>query len=307
MDMQRTTYCEAAMAIMEEYSLPKLARVVDCAIGLWDFENDACRSFDWLMDYVQNPTNLPLHADRHAGAGADPILSLGAHNITGAAELQNGIDLTCAVAGGSDLFSSGTPGGTAYCRFFNQDYGALVGAGGVLYGYDGDLDIGITDDVAHYLVGNQQTVHKNVAATKTDTGYMAGLITDVLRNSISGVDDDGTLAGLYGWILQYGHYNREAAESPQTTKAYGLYITPFKRTGTIGTAYDIYLAAEVAGGTVTNPWGIYQANTKPNHFAGKVNFAGGVSVGGVDGYSGNWVNAAGDTVTVVNGIITDVS
>ena len=222
--------------------------------------------------------NLRLHADRHAGAGADPIISLGAHDITGDAELQNGIDLTCAVAGGSDLFSSGTPGGTAYLQQYNANYSASVAAGGYFPQYSGTIGIQITDDAAYYQIGIQAYAWQTVAATKTNTGYLHGSYAQAFRNIISGADDDGTLVALRGQYIQYGHYNLEAGETPQTTNAYGLHIDPYYMSGTIANMYDIYLGAGSSGGTVTNPWGIYQANSRTNYFGGDVQMAAAKSV-----------------------------
>jgi hypothetical protein len=71
--------------------------------------------------------------------------------------------------------------------------------------------------------------------------------------------------------------------------------------------YDIYLAAAIAGGTVTNGYGIYQANSKLNHFAGRVNFAGGTSVGGVNGHTG-WIDdGVNFRATFTDGILTGVA
>jgi len=186
-------------------------------------------------------------------------------NIT----LANGVDLACATAGNSDLFSSGTPGGSAYVNFFTSDIeDTNVTAGATVRSYLADQDYQVKDDITHNLHGLQVSMGKTVAATKTDSGRIAGARLTVLRNNISGADDDGTLAEICGMQIYYGHNNEEAGETPQTTAAYGIYISPYKQTGTIGTAYDIYLAAEVAGGAVTNPWGIYQANTKANRLSG---------------------------------------
>jgi len=248
-DMQRTTYCEAAMAIMEEYSLPKLARVVDCAIGLWDFENDTCRSFDWLMDYVQDPTNLPLHADRHAGAGADPITSLGALNFTGNPTLNNGVDLLCATAFGTGLFSAATPGGDARL-------------GRNIYQYADDAYS------VHYLYRFNGTW---AAKTKVLSGQNLAWI------GFGGYHGGGGfVAGAWIGVVAKGDYDA---------------------VNDIPTELQFWTAPDGAGSrkvaTLTAD--------------GVLDVLNGFSAGGTAGWSGNWVNAAGDTVTVVNGIITDVS
>jgi len=217
-------------------------------------------------------------------------------------QLASGKHLTAAVAGSNNLFASGTPGGTAYTRAYDQYYSTSAAANGTVRGYFGRPLVQITDDVRHYLLGVDLWVQKTVAATKTDTGYMSGLRFQCLRNAISGADDDGTLAAMYGIQVQYGHYNTEAAETPQTTNAYGLHVTPYKKTGTITNAYDVYLAAEPAGGTVTNGWGVYQANSKANYFGGTVDAIGGFkdnSVAGVDGTLGIAATSSGGIITAL--------
>lgn len=109
-----------------------------------------------------------------------------------------------------------------------------------------------------------------IATSVTNSGYARGIQLETLRNYDSGYDDSGTLTTIYGQTIGYGHYGSNASANPLTTTAYGLLITPYRKTGTITNMYDIYLAAESAGGTVTNTYGIYQANTKKNYFAGNV-------------------------------------
>ncbi len=103
-----------------------------------------------------------------------------------------------------------------------------------------------------------------------NSGIMYGLVTQVLRN-INGAsaDDNGTLANLRGSYIGYGHYNSNTSATPQTTNAYGLYINPYQRTGTINNIFDLYIASPVTGGDVTNQYGIYQQSaSRINYFAG---------------------------------------
>ncbi len=126
-DMNGSTYCDEAL-LRAAAGEADLYRVVDAALrvvetnGLPDHadihENGGRDEINvgglaGLLADAQNPL---AHAAAHAGAGADPILTLGAHDITGDAELQNGVDLVCAVAGGSNIFSAGTPGNAVFTR-----------------------------------------------------------------------------------------------------------------------------------------------------------------------------------------------
>jgi len=149
-DMQRETYCQAAMAALDGLSLADLAKVVDCAIGLYDFEHQTCRSLDWIQDYVGDPDNLPDHAGRHEAGGADALagqniaglraadspqftnLTLtgnlytdylydngGGHvNVHDNLELQNGVDIDPLVDTGSDMGSSTARMGQVWSEYF---------------------------------------------------------------------------------------------------------------------------------------------------------------------------------------------
>jgi len=123
---------------------------------------------------------------------------------------------------------------------------------------------------AYYNKGASSVVTKKVSAGVTDSGYLMGNSTLAFRNFTGTTADSGSLAAVYGANVQYGHFNIDAAATPITTNAYGLYVAPYAYTGTITNMYDIYLGLEATGGTVTNKYGIYQANTKNNYFAGNV-------------------------------------
>ena len=98
---------------------------------------------------------------------------------------------------------------------------------------------------------------------------MIGIDILSLRNHLVS-NDAGTLASLYGLNINYGHGIQQAV-TPTTNNAYGIVISPFRGSGTITNAYDIYLAPDVyATGTMTNHYGIYQAQNNWNYFAGNV-------------------------------------
>ena len=109
----------------------------------------------------------------------------------------------------------------------------------------------------------------NITNDITNSGRVTALYLDMLRNRSGDSGYIGTLDDLSSVIIVYGH-NNTAAISPITITAYGMKIVPYIKTGTITTMYDIYLSADSTGGTVTNRWGFYQANTAKNYFGGYV-------------------------------------
>jgi hypothetical protein len=124
--------------------------------------------------------------------------------------------------------------------------------------------------------GVYMTMSPLISSGVTDSGTVGGFDYYVER-AFKGAayDDIGTLALLYGGSISYGHNNIGTSSNPTTTTAYGLRILPFAELGTIDTMYDFYIGALSTGGTVTNRWGIYQADTAPNYFAGDITLAGG--------------------------------
>ncbi len=91
-----------------------------------------------------------------------------------------------------------------------------------------------------------------------------------------------------------------------------------KSTGRIGTRYGLYVADITGGGAADAQYGIYiedlsgAGSNTAAYLGGDVQVNGtldaaGYSSGGAPGWSGTFTNADGDTVTVVGGIITDVS
>jgi len=126
----------------------------------------------------------------------------------------------------------------------------------------------------------------------TSSAELTGINTDVTMVNYSGYDPsypaylyghkistlinsrtagfDGIVAEQKCLDIKYGHDSINASSSPTSTAAYGIFITPYAKKGTITNAYDIYLDAEQTGGTVTNGFSIYQANTKDNYFKGNI-------------------------------------
>ncbi len=98
-------------------------------------------------------------------------------------------------------------------------------------------------------------------------------------------EGNGTLTTLAGAGIEYGH-TISASSSGTTSNVYGIKLNPFYAAGTITNLYGLFLSPPTTGGTVTNmydiylsnqsltgvtnSWGMYQANTKNNYFAGNV-------------------------------------
>lgn len=136
----------------------------------------------------------------------------------------------------------------------------------------------ITVNGTYYTRGTDISPQASIASGITNSGAFTGNYTEALRN-IGITGDNGTLSYLQGNNIAYGHYNSFTA-TPITTDAYGIIIRPYIKTGTITNMYDLYLNSESGGGTATNRWGIYQANTAKNFLAGKL-LAGGVTDNGL--------------------------
>lgn len=104
-----------------------------------------------------------------------------------------------------------------------------------------------------------------------NSGEIANFSSETYRNcNAAGSDDNGTLYSMSGISISYGHFNTNPSATPRTTKIYGLIIKPYIQTGLADAMYDIYLGAANTGGTVTDGYGVYQANTKNNYFAGNI-------------------------------------
>lgn len=145
-----------------------------------------------------------------------------------------------------------------------------------------------------------------VNAGHTNSSTISNANYNALRNNAAaGSDDDGTLSYLIANRSYYGHADVNATGNPQTTYSYGLQIIPWRKTGTIGTAVDIILEAEVGAGAVTNAYGIRQYNTKLNSFAG--NIALGLTASQVSGCGGTQLiaieNATAPTVSITDSFI----
>lgn len=163
-------------------------------------------------------------------------------------------------------------------------------------------DVLFTETVSMSVPGHQFTTAIRVAATKTATGSatlypgVTGLFARASRNAVhDDYADNGTLEDLSGLTVFYGHDQANPAATPVTTTAYGIFVFPEFHVGTIGTAYDLYLASVSGTGTVSGThYGIYQAMAGlSNYLAGSLSVAGGDLVVGVNDTAYGKISAYG--------------
>ena len=161
MDMQRTTYCEAAMALLALTNHEEWARIVDCAIGLADVENRECWSLDRLLDYI----------DTHGGGGGGAsdyikVSDVKANNTAGGA-FNNGAWRTrdintedsdtgghCAIAANQITLQAGT-------------YIACISAPGYVVNSHKARLQNITDGATTLLGTSEETATTNVGQTRS--------------------------------------------------------------------------------------------------------------------------------------------
>ena len=126
---------------------------------------------------------------------------------------------------------------------------------------------------AYSSFGAYYIMRQDIASGVTDTGGKRALFVSNLRNNkgASGTDG-GSTSFVRGLELQYGHQSLNTALAPTTTQVIGAAFTPCAGLGTIGILYDIYIGGyAVTGGTVSDHYAIYQANSvAKNVFLGNV-------------------------------------
>ena len=161
-----------------------------------------------------------------------------------------------------------------------------------------------------------------VAALKNNTGHVVGQKIQAYRRTDA---DQGELHSFSGQRILYGHTDPHA--TAKTLNSYGLYIKPYAMQGEIVSQYDIYCADTSTGGTLTNLYGIYIlgadkksqifGTTKLGHAdnyieisnAGLIKPVGAgnyTSSDGSAGVTGSFLDQGGNTITVKNGLITNL-
>ncbi|WP_413587033.1 tail fiber domain-containing protein [Bdellovibrio sp. HCB274] len=111
----------------------------------------------------------------------------------------------------------------------------------------------------------------NVPASVTVNSTSQAMWISATRNRYSANVDSGKVESLIGANIVYGHENSVPANTPTTTNAYGVLISPNSATGTITNMYDMYLGTKTAGATITNRYGVYQSDSAAtNVFKGRI-------------------------------------
>ena len=129
-----------------------------------------------------------------------------------------------------------------------------------MYGVQADIN----NDIDINLIASQfYHIKADIANTKTNSGDQIALDA---RANINDANFLGTLAKQYGILVQFGIANGTGT----VTTAYGLYIDPRHNNGTITNSYGIYIDAPTAGGTVSNEWAMYIADNALSYFVGSI-------------------------------------
>jgi len=122
----------------------------------------------------------------------------------------------------------------------------------------------------HNQIGIYGQLNTYVNATYTNSGTVQGASLFATRAAVASTDDDGTLAALHGLRVVYGHDSTNTTMAGVTTTCYGLGLLPYGRKGTITTRYDLYIAAALTGGTVTNDWALYSLHDAPSYLTARL-------------------------------------
>jgi surface protein len=133
------------------------------------------------------------------------------------------------------------------------------------YGLIVDSRNNITANSNRSSVGSYTIVNSLVNNGIVNSGASFGAQILNLRNLFT--DDSGSLSGLYGMTISYGHADSRA-QNPTTDFAVGLNISALATSGIINRAYDILIGG--SGDNATNHWGIYQSNTFNNYLGGNL-------------------------------------
>jgi hypothetical protein len=116
-----------------------------------------------------------------------------------------------------------------------------------------------------YATSSEFVSEPIIASGLTNGGDIYGTVTRGWRTSAS---DTGTLVGLYGSWIGYGHLG---TTNRSTHNAVGVNIQPYAEGGSITNSFGLIIQAPSTGGTITNNYGIYQASASAkNYFGGNV-------------------------------------
>jgi surface protein len=133
------------------------------------------------------------------------------------------------------------------------------------YGTIIDSRSNITASGSFASVGSYTIANALVSSGIVNSGVSCGSQVLNLRNIYT--DDSGSLSGLYGMTISYGHSDSRA-QNPITDVAMGLNINAYATSGTIRAAYDLVLGG--SGTNATYHWGIYQTTPYDNFLLGNL-------------------------------------
>ena len=234
---------------------------------------------------TNNQANLTIKSGGNVGIGISPSVAL---DVKGNLRLNGSssgyVGFAPAAAAGSTTYTLPSADGSANAALITSGAGVLswsqaigtsstpqfgrIGLGAAasstnsLYAYKASADsswIGvnssikstITTNATLYQSSGQFDLMPTVNSGVTNSGSARGIYVGNLRNEYSGVDDSGTLSGLYGMLVSAGHYNTTKYSNPTTTTSAGIYVNPYIEQGTITTYYGLYLAAKSTMATPT--------------------------------------------------------
>jgi hypothetical protein len=134
---------------------------------------------------------------------------------------------------------------------------------------------------AYANFGAYYVMRTDIATGVTDTGAKRAVFVSALRNNKGATGTDaGTASFLRGAEIQFGHGSANTALAPTTTQVMGMILQPYNGYGTVGTMYDLYIAADgTTLGTITDHYAIYSASsTAKNVFVGNVGIGAGRNI-----------------------------
>jgi hypothetical protein len=229
-------------------------------------------------------------------------------DATGAGALTNnyGVYVAALTKGGTLNYAIWTAGSTP------SYFGGVVNiAGGIA-----SLGVGAVAPTVHRAVfaapvvasaGSAHTIDSTGPGRTVATGENNSFVNGYFSNNLLHIDAGQTDAGYrYGVFVTSrvidANFEGTLAEQMGIGISYGITTG----TGTITSAYGLYLSGNIAAGTITNKWGVYQAGaTFKNHFDGIVNSASSFQVDNVQVISNRVIDARIDDAISCGDATTD--
>jgi len=200
------------------------------------------------------------YVDLAFDGGADSVFYLNNIGAAGGrtAIAYNGSEKLVVTNAGNVGIGITSPG--AKLHLFNDV--ANTTPGGNLYSYS---LLRSTANGSFYSAGSESVAEPLIDSGVTNGGDIYGTVTRSWRTSAA---DTGSLGGLFGTWIGYGHLG---TTNRTTVNAIGINIQPYAEGGTITNSYGLIIRAPTTGGTVTNDYAIYQTSTSAtNYFGGNI-------------------------------------